>query len=271
MILGTVHGDKVDGHFYDTICSYYQAQIHDEHQRLGDTLREAVEHVEDPDLKAKYLEVAETRPFQFGSASIRSGPLLSMGRGRLCQTFLDHTDETWLGCSDTDMTWTPDLWNSMVRLAEQGAPLPDGGTEPIRILAAPAWIVWTGPDGTVERRVPNVYRTVTDDKAQDWLSQMTAEDLAANGYYRDIGACGGALMLIHREVLIAIRDRLCGGQPFWWHHLPTPPILTTPEGTVIHDQYGEDTSFCIRAREAGEIIWLHSGLKVGHAKTVVQY
>lgn len=271
MILGTVHGDKIDGHFYDTLVNYYQSQIHDEVVRLGGALKEAAGHLDDEALAAKFVDIADQKPFQYGSASIRSGPLLSMGRGRLCQTFLDDTDETWLFCSDTDMTWAPDLPQTMIRLAEAGATLPDGSHETIKILAAPAWIVWTGPDGTVESRNPNIYRAVRDDKGQEWLSGMSGEDLVNNGFYRDIGACGGALLLIHRDVLTNIRDNLLGGQPFWWHHLPTPPIMQDAAGRDICDQYGEDTSFCIRARQAGEVIWVHSGLKIGHAKTVVQY
>ncbi len=266
MILGMVHGSTVDAHFFDALVNYYQSQIHDEWQRGATALKEAVEHIDDPDLAAKYLEIAETRPFQYGTASIRSGPLLSMGRGRQCQTFLDHTDEEWLWVSDTDMTWEPQLPQQMIQLAEQGATLEDGTVEPIRILAAPAWIIWTAQDGTIERRVPNVYQGFQDESGQHWLSQMTEEALKEPGLYK-VGACGGALMLIHRDALINIRDNVCGGQPFWWHHLPTPPI--TPGG--ICDQYGEDTSFCVRAREAGESIWVHSGIKIGHAKTLVQY
>ncbi len=113
-----------------------------------------------------------------------------MGRGRQCQTFLDHTDEEWMFVSDTDMTWDPTLPAQMVQLAERGATLDDGTIEPIRILAAPAWIVWTAQDGTVERRVPNVYQGFQDDQGQHWLSQMTEEALAAPGLYK-VGACGG--------------------------------------------------------------------------------
>lgn len=272
MILGMVHGDKVDGHFFDTLVSYLQSQIHDEHNRLSDALKEAAGLLDDSTLEAKYCEIADQRPFQMGAASIRSGPLLSMGRGRLCQTFLDQTDETWLGCSDTDMVWGSNLWPQLVQVAERGAPMPDGSFEPIRILAIPAWIVWTAQDGTVERRNPNIYRAFQAEDTE-WLAQMTGEELANPGLYKDIGAVGGALLLIHRDVLTNIRDNHLGGHPFWWHHLPTPPVLTTPEGIVVHDQYGEDTSFSIRARRAGETIWVLSTpeARIGHAKTIVQY
>lgn len=270
MIAGFVHGDKVDGHFFDSVSNFYQAQIHDERNRANQLLAEAAGHITDEAIAAKYLEQAAGRPFCHATASIRSGPLLSMGRGRLAQTFLDHTDEEWMFCSDTDMTWVPDLPQEMIRIAQAGANLPDGTNSPIRILAAPAWIIWTAQDGSIDKRVSNVYSAVRDDQGQDWLSQMTEDDLKEPGFYQ-VGACGGALMLVHREALINVRDNICGGQPFWYHHLPTPPILKTPEGLEIHDQYGEDTSFCVRAREAGEQIWVHSGIKIGHAKTIVQY
>ncbi len=175
--------------------------------------------------------------------------------------------------SDADMVWTPELWRQLVGVAEKGAPMEDGSVAPIKMLAVPAWIVWTAQDGTIEKRLPNVYRLVIDDKNVEWLSQMSEQDLSRPGLYKDIGAVGGALMLVHRDLLLNIRDNHLGGQPFWFHHLPTPPILTTPEGVQICDQYGEDTSFSVRVRQAGETIWVLSTpeIRLGHAKTDVQY
>lgn len=270
MITGFVHGAQVDGHFFDAICNFYQAQIHDERNRANSLMAEMAEHIPDETIADKYREQAVGRPVAYGTASIRSGPVLSMGRGRLCQTFLDETDDEWLFCSDTDMVWAPDLPQTMIRLAEQGATLPDGTNQPIRILAAPAYIVWYGPDGSIQNRVPNVFFEMMDGEGKPRLAAVSQEQIANNGFY-PIGACGGALMLIHRDALINVRDNLLGGQPFWWHHLPTPPIMVDSTGREISDQYGEDTSFCIRAREAGETIWLHSGLKVGHSKARVEY
>lgn len=273
MIAGFVHGAQVDGHFFDCLTNYYQAAIHDEWIRSQAIVGEMAGLLDDDELAAKYREQAAVRPFQYGTVSIRSGPLLSMGRGRQCQVFLDQTDEQWIGMSDSDMVWKPELWRQLVGVAERGGPTPDGGYEPIRILAVPTWIIWTGQDGTETARNPNIYRAFKDDQNVDWLAQMTAEDLANPGLYKDIGAVGGALLLVHRDALVNIRDNLLGGQPFWFHHLPTPPVLTTPDGRKIHDQYGEDTSFSIRAREAGETIWVLSTpeITLGHAKTLVQY
>lgn len=269
MILGTVHGDKIDGHFFQTWSEYMQAQIHNEHNRMSEALREAAGHIEDADLAAKYIDIAESRPHQWGCLNIRSGPLLSMGRGRQCQEFLNRTDDEWLFCTDTDMVWESTLPQQMIELAEKGATLEDGTVERIQILAAPAWICWTAPDGTIESRNPNIYKGFTDDTGQFWLAGMAAEELANPGLYK-VGACGGALMLLHRDALTTIRDQVCGGEPHWWHHLPTPPMKQWG-GQPVYDQYGEDTSFCLRARQAGLPIWVHSGIKLGHSKTVVQY
>lgn len=260
IVLGTVHGDKIDGHFYETVADYYQQQIHKEVQRLGGALKEAAGHLEDETLAAKFVEIADARPFQWGTVNVRSGPLLSMGRGMQTAAFVDQTDCEWLVTSDTDMTWAADLPEQMVAVAERGATLDDGTVERIQVLSAPVWIIRTARDGTVEEREPNVYRGVTDDNGARWLVKMTAEELAPIGLYRDV-ACGAALMLIHRDALTTLRDKM-DGRPHWWHHLPTPDGL---------DQYGEDTSFSIRCHEAGIPVYVHSGIKVGHAKTIVQY
>ena len=115
---GIVHGDKIDGHFFSTAMNYMQHQSAEEWRRLNMALLEAADHIEDPGLAEKYRAEAANRMFQDTVVAIRSGPLLSMGRGALCANFLDHTECDWLFMSDSDMTWDPHVPAEMVRLAE---------------------------------------------------------------------------------------------------------------------------------------------------------
>lgn len=268
IVLGTVHGNTVDGHFYETVTNYYQQQIWSEIHRLGDALKEAAGHLEDESLAAKYIEIAGAQAFQMGTVNVRSGPLLSMGRGIQCAAFLDQTEAEWLFVSDTDMTWDHRLPEEMVRIAELGATMADGSHERIQILGGVAWILQMNADGTVQYREPNVYKGVDASNGRV-LVKMQEGELPENGLCK-VGACGGALMLIHRDALTTVREKM-GGLAHWWHHLPSAYPVAEVDGVEQYDQYGEDTSFSLRCHDAGIPVWVHTGIKLGHAKTIVQY
>lgn len=247
---GVVHGTTVDGHFFESMMNYMQRQSHDEWERMSASLKEAAGHIDDTGLADKYRQEADQRLFQGSFLGIRSGPLLSAGRGALCQSFLDQTDEPWLMMMDSDMTYDPRTVTDMVRIAEE---------QDLKILGGVAWIIWTDPAGNVVSRVPNVYKTVNFADGE-YLSPISADELPKSSLAK-VGACGGAVLLMHRDVLLGMRDTMFEGRPHWFHHLPTPN----------GDQYGEDTSFCLNVRKYGEAVWVHTGARFGHSKTHVEY
>lgn len=275
---GSVHGNTVDGTFYDHVVAYFHHRQLNEAGRLADSLREAAGHIDDVGLAEKYLAIADQPMFQSDAMQVYSGPLLSMGRGLLCANFLDHSDTDWLVMCDTDQTFSHDAWEQMVWIAENSPEQP-------KLLGGIVWMVTLNQDGTIQKRQPNVFKRVRTADGE-WLVPMDAEELAEPGLYR-VGACGAAVMLIHRDLLIKVRDEACGGNAHWWHHLPSHLGAPTPEkkaqvaeaaeilgvepGVLLADQFGEDTSFCQRVNAVGEGIYVHSQLSFGHAKKRVEY
>lgn len=72
-----------------------------------------------------------------------------------------------------------------------------------------------------------------------------------------VKATGAACLLIHRSVLEDVKA--LGNQPMVWFQ------------DTIRDgkEYGEDTEFCLRAKEAGHQTWVHTGIKCGHVKNLI--
>lgn len=278
----SVYGEQVSSAFYGTMQKYSLYRQFEEMKRIGDALKECAGRLEDQELAKKYVEIADAKAFHSDVVNCQSGPLLSMGRGRICDAFLKETDNPWLFMCDTDQTFSPEVPEQMVWVAEN-ARTHDGSK--VLLLGGVVWMVTVFDDGTVAKKEPNVYRWVTDPRSGiEWMVKMAAEDLAAPGMY-EVGGVGAGVMLIHRDLLIKVRDEACGGQPFWWHHLSAPggdaaltaqveaaaKNLGVDPMMLLNDQYGEDTSFCRRVAAVGEKVYVHSEPKFGHAKKIVQY
>ena len=273
----SVHGENVNGVFYEHTLHYLSQQMINECNRLEAALHEATAHIDDKALAEKYRDIANQRRFQNDIVNIRSGPLLSMGRGLLCATFLEQTDSDWLFMIDTDTAFAPEVVEQMVYIAEHS-------DADIKLLGGVCWLVTFDRHGNVAKRAPNVYKKITT-ASGDWLVGVEPEELDSPGVVR-VGGVGSGVMLIHRDLLVKIRDEVCGGKAHWWHHLPTPSEpdpeileivrpaaerLGVPPELLLSDQFGEDTSFCRRVDAVGEGIYVHPRLSFGHAKSIMAY
>jgi hypothetical protein len=72
-----------------------------------------------------------------------------------------------------------------------------------------------------------------------------------------VAATGAACLLIRRDALIDIWRKNSEKAHPWFEE--------TTNGEI---QYGEDVTFCMRAREAGHEVYVHTGMEVGHMKTM---
>jgi hypothetical protein len=70
-------------------------------------------------------------------------------------------------------------------------------------------------------------------------------------------ATGAAFVLVHRRAFEAVSDRFGYG---WWYD--RVPNTTDPQQPV-----SEDYSFCVRLREVGVPVHVHTGVRTSHAKT----
>jgi cephalosporin hydroxylase len=180
---------------------------------------------------------------------------LRCGAGLVAQTrnygarlFLDKTDHEWLLFIDTDMGFAPD---SVHRLLAAADPVqrPLIGALCFAFMEA----AWDGMGGWRRRIVPTMYKlgtTVATGQVQFCHYGDYAEDTVTQ-----VGATGGAFLMIHRTVL----DKLRAEHGDHWFDQ-----LYDRSGDII----GEDIAFCARALRAGVIPVVHTGVKTTHHKQV---
>jgi hypothetical protein len=78
--------------------------------------------------------------------------------------------------------------------------------------------------------------------------------------YMEVAYAGMGFFALTKEVLNTLE------YPYFWHPLIE---IQGPEGKVFKDQCSEDVAFCRNLQAKGHRIFLHTGLRVGHEKSVV--
>lgn len=236
--VGAVHGENVDGWFFHSMVG------------LHSLLR-----------KSNHLDVDD-------EVIVRSGPLLSAGRGHLAASFLEQTKGEALVMLDSDMVFESQTIVEMVQTFEK---LRAEYGENVGMLGGLAFI---SNNPRLHSPMPNIW--MADPQIPERLIHQSTFPRNA---LLEIGATGGACIIIHRQVFEAIGRH-------WFHHIPALqwPLLARDvakmddpleienllRSTVWDaDQLGEDMSFCIRARAHGFRIFLHTGLIFDHAKSTL--
>ena len=115
---------------------------------------------------------------------------------------------------------------------------------------------------------PTIYEAGTR-IADDGVEQVVpnpVEDYPRNKLVKVL-ATGAAFLLVHRQVFEHMRQPYPKGfgtdsngvsNPFPWF----------VEGTNRGVQFGEDVAFCMRASSLGYGVYVHTGVKIGHLKTI---
>jgi hypothetical protein len=171
---------------------------------------------------------------------LATGPMIADGRNQIVQTFLSHPKEPeWLLMVDTDMVFGADLADRLLEHADpEHSPIVGG-------------LCFMGGRGA--KVEPTLRVLVPDGEGGAEFSTMwdyPPDELV------NVDATGAACLLIHRRVLHDLGERF-GDTPYPWF------AFTVHNGNKI----GEDVTFCLRARQAGYPIKVHTGIKVGHSKT----
>ena len=226
-VIGSIHSGTVDGHYFHSLVHLLTTQL----------LGPEGEPVESP------LPIDDV-------IMVRSGPALQLGRGVLCNAFMEDTTADVLLMLDTDMTFTPamihQMWDCFQRLPESNGPN-------AKILGGLAFIASAPKINRPDLIVPNIWLDAPD---------RTNRYIQANSYPEDqlvkVGATGAACLMIHREVFEKIAADM-GTNGRWFYH----------EHLEDGDELGEDISFCRRAAKAGYPVYVHTGLVFGHTKPVV--
>lgn len=200
---------------------------------------------------------------------IRSGPLLSAGRGSLAGSFLEHTTSDALLMLDSDMAFKPariyEMIDVFARAREQ---YPD--------LGALGGLAFIGSDERNTRPKPNL-----------WVAgKFPGQHIQLNDYPEnalvEVSTTGAACVIIAREVLQGFADEKVN--PFHYLSIVNWPMLARDvcgmddwqaaaakiqKAVWNADQLGEDMSFFTRVRANGWRVFVHTGLQFDHAKSIL--
>lgn len=158
------------------------------------------------------------------------GSLVYNARNNLARQAI-KSEADWVLWLDSDMVFEPDLLKKMLKVCEEND---------IDFLT-----------GLCFRRKPPYTPTLFDrlDKMEHGASYTTIMSVPEGRF--KVGGCGFAGVLMSTDVLLSVAARF-GGRMF-------DPL----EG------FGEDVSFCWRARQCGYEIWCDSDIELGHIGSMV--
>lgn len=176
-----------------------------------------------------------------GKIDVRCGGGITRGRNVAVAKFLSTTDE-WLLFVDTDMGFRPEDFDKVADAADAKKRPIVGG-------------LCFGQDGTIGP-FASIFPTVFHHHESGGYMPMW-------DYPRDevieCDATGAAFLLIHRSVLVAIRDMIDDGDFSWFYEYVEPQKKLW---------VSEDVAFCERAKAAGFPIHVATGAKILHHKGI---
>lgn len=173
-----------------------------------------------------------------GYIRVEGGPRISDNRTRCVDRFLQFPGAQWMWMVDADMVLPDDALDMLLAVADpENQPIVGG-------------LCFAGRDGQPPKPTMNIMGVNDDGSAN---LQMVAD--WPRGQVLRVDTTGAACLLVHRSVLEKMAE-----------HFPRPyPWFA--ETYMTGSQIGEDATFCLRARQLGYPVAVHTGVSVGHRKT----
>jgi hypothetical protein len=173
---------------------------------------------------------------------------LVQARNQTAQTFLDERAAAdWLLWLDTDMGFEPNALSLLLAAADPVERPVVGG-----LCFAQREIGPDGMGGWITQPSPTVFDWASYD---DHAGFIARQDYARDAVTQAAGT-GSAMILIHRSVLAAMRERY---GPCWYSRIPNHSA---------GEMTSEDLSFCMRLMEMKIPLFIHTGVKTTHHKAV---
>jgi GT2 family glycosyltransferase len=167
--------------------------------------------------------------------SMESGSNVSRARNDVARTFLQLHGVPWLFMVDADMAFDEDALDRLMASAHPtDRPIVGGLCYGISHDGKP----W-----------PTLYRISGE-------GQVSRFESAPSTGLVEVDATGAACLLVHRRVFEAIASEY------------PPPLSWFAETVAFGQVWGEDITFCVRAKAAGFPIFVDCDVKVGHMKQV---
>ena len=165
---------------------------------------------------------------------------ISSARNSLTRQFLDEKDAEWLLWIDADMGFNHDALPALLASAD-----------PVEAPVVGA-LCFGATFGVL---FPTIYQFAQVEDGP--VTTLRVNEFPDNSLVQ-CGATGAAFLLIHRSVLVAMRERAFNATFPWFQ-----------ETELAGKPCGEDITFCIRAGVCGFPIHVNTGVKIGHHKSTV--
>lgn len=166
---------------------------------------------------------------------------VSHSRNIVTARFVDRDEADWLLWIDADMQWAPDAVDRLLAYADPLERPIVGG------------LCFGMQDG---RPLPTIYQWARV-PGKEHPTTVRLPDYPRDSLVR-CAATGAAFVLIHRSVLVAMRDaHLSEGDAFPWFQ----------ETSWQGDPVGEDITFCLRAGSLGFPTHVATDVRIGHHKS----
>lgn len=163
---------------------------------------------------------------------------ISSARNSLTGQFLDNYDAEWLLWIDADMAFEHTALDDLLASADPAERPIVGGLCFGSMLG---------------RLFPTIYEFV---ETENGITTIRLEDYP-DGLVQ-CAATGAAFLLVHRDVLVAMRDRKFNAAFPWFQ-----------ETELAGQPAGEDLTFCIRAGILGLPVHVDTRVRIGHHKSTV--
>ena len=184
-----------------------------------------------------------------GFIALSSGPRVAEARNKIIDLFAENYPACdWLLMLDTDMTFSPDLLERLMAVADPTeAPIVGG-------------LCFAG--GRSNEPYPTIYRLVQN---EGYATVDRVHDYPRDALVK-VGATGAACLLMHRAALATMQAQF--GKTDTGATNPYPWFV---EGAVgpKGEPWGEDIAFCLRAHALGIPVHVHTGVRLGHMKTQI--
>jgi hypothetical protein len=163
---------------------------------------------------------------------------VSQSRNSLTEQFLEHNQSEWLLWIDADMGWDHDAIPRLLASAD-----------PVKAPIVGA-LCFGARHGEL---FPTIYQMAQTEHGD--LTTMRPHDYPPDAMV-GCAATGAAFLLIHRSVLVAMRDRKFSAAFPWFQ-----------ETELAGKPAGEDLTFCLRAGQCGFPVYVNTGVRISHHKS----
>lgn len=176
---------------------------------------------------------------------------IAEGRNQVARAFLERTEGEWLWFIDTDMGFAPGTVEQLLAVAD-----------PVERPVVGALCFAHRRTGRTSLRaerygiVPTLYQWVETDKESGFAPMPSWERDAV----LEVGATGGACLLIHRSALEAVAGKY--GDNSWFEQI-THPSASVRGGRRT---FSEDLSFCLRLAGCDIPVHVATAVQTTHHK-----